>query len=330
MTKHILGNLASLLLLAGMMVGCKPASTKKSSSTKEAVSAAEWVKYEKNPVLGGGDLGTVFDLCVLKEGNTYRMYCSWRPQKSIALSVSTDGKAWSKPEIVLPPLEDTGWEDDMNRPSVVYKDGKYHMWYTGQADGRSRIGYATSEDGLRFTRQSREPVLEPELPWEKVAVMCPHVIWDEQEKLFKMWYSGGEQYEPDAIGYATSRDGLHWTKWEGNPVFKADPSQSWEQYKVTACQVLKRENDYLMFYIGFHDINFAQIGMARSPNGTDHWERYAGNPIISPTEGSWDASATYKPFAIREKDRWMLWYNGRNESLEQIGLACYNSPDLNF
>ena len=27
-----------------------------------------------------------------------------------------------------------------------------------------------------------------------------------------MWYSGGEQYEPDAIGYATSKDGIDWTK----------------------------------------------------------------------------------------------------------------------
>ena len=38
--------------------------------------------------------------------------------------------------------------------------------------------------------------------------MCPHVIWDEEMKLFRMWYSGGEQYEPNAIGYATSPDGL--------------------------------------------------------------------------------------------------------------------------
>ncbi|HKM52332.1 MAG TPA: hypothetical protein VJY33_02920 [Isosphaeraceae bacterium] len=33
--------------------------------------------------------------------------------------------------------------------------------------------------------------------------MCPHVLWDEQAKLYRMWYSGGEQYEPNAIGFAT-------------------------------------------------------------------------------------------------------------------------------
>ena len=52
--------------------------------------------------------------------------------------------------------------------------------------------------------------------------MCPNVIWDESARLFRMWYSGGDQYEPDAIGYAFSTDGLHWTKHPGNPVFQPE------------------------------------------------------------------------------------------------------------
>jgi len=290
---------------------------------------AQWVKHEK-PVLGGGNLGTVFDIFVLKDGKQYIMYSSWRPKRSLAVSTSADGKTWTSPEIVLGPNDATDWEDDINRPSVLKKDGIYHLWYTGQYKGKnSWIGYATSKDGKNFVRQSDRPVVSPTEPWEKVAVMCPHVMWDEKEKIFKMWYSGGEQYEPDAIGYATSKDGLHWDK-HPQPIFSADPSCEFEKYKVTACQIIKRKNDYLMFYIGFLDINFAQIGMARSKNGIDNWERYKGNPIISPTPGSWDASACYKPFAIQEKDRWMLWYNGRNESLEQIGLAIHKGTNLGF
>jgi predicted GH43/DUF377 family glycosyl hydrolase len=184
-------------------------------------------------------------------------------------------------------------------------------------------------DGKNFVRQSERPVISPTEPWEKVAVMCPHVIWDEKEKIYKMWYSGGEQYEPDAIGYATSRDGLHWDK-HPTPVFVIDPSKEWEQHKVTGAQVIKRKKDYLMFYIGFKDINFAQIGMARSKNGIDNWERCKENPIIAPTPGGWDADACYKPFAIQEKNRWILWYNGRNKSLEQIGVAFHQGTDLKF
>ena len=252
-------------------------------SMKKSPEAKKWTKYRNNPVLGGGDLGTVFDISVLKEKDTYKMYCSWRTKKSIALSTSKDGKNWSAPQIILSPVEGSYWENDLNRPVVVLKDGLYHMWYTGQNNGKSWIGYAVSKDGINFERKSNEPVLVAEEAWEKVAVMCPHVIWDKHEKIFKMWYSGGEQYEPDAIGFATSKDGLNWTKSGHNPVFKADPSKSWEQYKVTACQVIERENDYLMFYIGFHDIDLAQIGMARSKDGIGGWERYEGNPVIYPT-----------------------------------------------
>lgn len=291
---------------------------------------AQWIKYEGGPVLGGGDLGTVFDIFVLKDGKEYIMFSSWRPKRSVAVSTSTDGVHWTTPEIVLPPNDATDWEDDINRPAVVKKDGIYHLWYTGQYKGEnSYIGYATSKDGKNFIRQSDKPVISPTEPWEKVAVMCPHVIWDEKEKIYKMWYSGGEQYEPDAIGYAISKDGLHWDKYP-LPVFVADPSKKWEQHKVTACQVIKRKNDYLMFYIGFRDINFAQIGMARSKNGIDNWERYPDNPIIAPTPDTWDESACYKPFAIQEKNRWLLWYNGRNKSLEQIGLAIHKGANLKF
>jgi len=291
---------------------------------------AQWVKYENNPVLGGKDLGTVFDIFVLKNGNEYVMYSSWRPKRSVAVSVSTDGMNWTRPEIVLSPNNQTDWEDDINRPSVLIKDGIYHLWYTGQYKGKnSHIGYATSKDGKNFVRQSDKPVISPTEPWEKVAVMCPHVIWDKKEKVYKMWYSGGEQYEPDAIGYATSKDGIRWNK-RPQPVFAADSTKEFEKYKVTACQVVKRKKDYLMFYIGFSDINTARIGMARSKNGIDKWERFSGNPIISPTPGGWDADACYKPFAIPEKNRWMLWYNGRNKSVEQIGLAIYQGADLKF
>ena len=291
---------------------------------------SKWVKYEANPVLGGDELGTIFDISVLAEEGEYKMYCSWRPRKSLALSVSSDGKSWSQPEIILGP-GDNYWEEDLNRPVVVKKEGIYHLWYTGQAKStHSWIGYATSSDGVHFTRMSAEPVLSFEAPWEKVAVMCPHVIWDEQEKLFKMWYSGGEQYEPDAIGYATSPDGLHWTKQEDNPIFVANEANEWEQYKVTACQVIKREEDYLMFYIGFRDIDFAQIGMAKSKDGISGWERYSGNPIIYPTPDEWDADACYKPYAIEEKDRWMLWYNGRVHHTERIGLVIHEGKNLGF
>jgi predicted GH43/DUF377 family glycosyl hydrolase len=294
-----------------------------------AQTAAGWVKYEKNPVLGG-KLGTCFDIAVLRDGGKYRMWFSWRPKQSIALTESEGGQTWSQPTIVLGPNPRSGWEDDVNRPVVLKKGDTYHMWYTGQAKGRSWIGYATSPDGKAWARQSDKPVVTPEPPWEKVAVMCPHVLYDEKENLYRMWYSGGEQYEPNAIGFATSRDGVKWTKDDKNPIFRPDPKNAWEKDRVTACQVIRQGDWYVMFYIGFRDQNTAQIGLARSRNGITDWQRHPANPIIRPGRGQWDGDAVYKPYAIFDGRRWLLWYNGRNGGREQIGVATHDGEDLGF
>jgi len=299
------------------------------ASTNHSQLPAGWIKYKSNPVLGG-DYGTCFDISVLKDGAVYRMWFSWRPRASIALVESTDGFHWSTPVIVLAPNQASGWEDDVNRPVVIKQGGVYRMWYTGQAKGHSAIGYATSSDGVVWQRISGKPVLSADQPWEKTAVMCPDVLWDKKAKIYKMWYSGGEQYEPDSIAYATSRDGKVWDKRPDNPIFKADPKIEWEQNKVTACHVVHDGKWYLMFYIGFRDMDHAQIGVARSKDGTSDWHRLQANPIVVPAEGQWDADACYKPYAIFDGKKWLLWYNGRRAGAEQIGVAIHEGRKLGF
>jgi beta-1,2-mannobiose phosphorylase / 1,2-beta-oligomannan phosphorylase len=261
-----------------------------------------WKKYPRGPVLGG-QYGTCFDICVLREQGLYRMWVSWRPKKNVAVTESKDGIHWGAPEIVLPPKPSTGWEDDMNRPVIVHREDGYHMWYTGQANGKSKIGYAKSTNG-------RE--------------------WDSKESKWKMWYSGGEQYEPNAIGYATSRDGLRWDKHPSNPVLVPSPGTDWEKERVTASQIIFSKGWYYAFYIGFRDVDHAQIGLAQSKDGITGWVRHPANPIVRPTPGGWDADACYKPYAVYANGRWMLWYNGRNKSFEQIGLVTHSGEDLGF
>ena len=60
------------------------------------------------------------------------------------------------------------------------------------------------------------PVLKPDQPWEMknpehaAAMVFSDGVWfDPKDQLFKMWYLGGESA---STGYATSRDGIHWTK----------------------------------------------------------------------------------------------------------------------
>jgi predicted GH43/DUF377 family glycosyl hydrolase len=258
------------------------------------------------------------------------MWFSWRPKESVALTESVDGIHWTEPVIVLGPNEATDWEERINRPVVLKHSGEYHMWYTGQTNDKSVIGHAVSRDGINWKRTGDKPVLAPELPWEKKAVMCPNVIWDEKDHIYKMWYSGGDQYEPDAIGYATSSDGYTWIK-KSEPVFLPSKCCEWDSFKVTGSQVLYMSGWYIMFYIGFKDVNHAMIGLARSRDGISDWQRYTENPIIDPGNFfSWDRDAVYKPFAILNDDGWYLWYNGRRGPIELIGLAFHEDRDLKF
>jgi predicted GH43/DUF377 family glycosyl hydrolase len=298
--------------------------------TKLPQARAGWKKYEGNPLIGGGKLGTVFDIAVLHEDGRYRMWGSWRPKQSLALFESKDGIHWSDPEIVLPPNPATGWESDINRPYVLKREDGYHMWYTGQAKEQSWIGYATSADGKTWKRMSDKPVLSPELPWEKGSLMCPNVLWDSGQKVFRMWYSGGDKYEPDALGYATSPDGLKWTKHPANPVFTPARENVWERHKVAGAQVFRHGGWHYIVYIGYRDMDHAQIGIARSRDGISNWVRHPRNPIVRPGQDEFDQDACYKPFMLFDGKRWLLWYNGRHGSLEQIALVLHEGEELGF
>ena len=303
-----------------------------------SASAGTWQKYEKNPVLGNAKLGTCFDVNVVTDGPApYTMYFSWRPKRAIALVRSNDAMTWTQePEICLEANPQSGWEDDLNRSCTVFRDGVWHMWYTGQAKDpkrgpMSRIGYATSKDGVHFTRVRKDPVMVPELDFEKESVMNPYVRWDAKRGLWRMWYAAGETYEPNVLCYAESKDGLAWKKWDRNPMFGHGAPLTWDRNRVGACEVHPlADGRWAMFYIGYSDIDTARIGCAVSPDGISDWKRLPQNPIVSPDLGAWDSSACYKPGVVcdTKNNRWLLWYNGRNGSPEYVGCAIHEGLDL--
>ena len=74
---------------------------------------------------------------------------------------------------ILGPQGDSWESKDLFNPAATVKDGRVHLLYRaedssggGLWNGTSRIGMATSDDGLRFERRS-EPVLYPTEPYEE-------------------------------------------------------------------------------------------------------------------------------------------------------------------
>ncbi|MGN1410534.1 MAG: hypothetical protein ACI4XJ_10220 [Eubacteriales bacterium] len=279
-------------------------------------------KYAGSPVFGSRDTGTMFDAYVWKWGEGLRMDVSWRPKKALAVTFSEDGIHWSEPQITLSCDPSSGWEDDINRSCVLPSpDGNgFLMWYTGQAKGKSYIGIARSKDGMTFERFRTGPVLSPEKDFEGESVMNPFVMYENGK--FRMWYAAGETYEPNVLCYAESDDGIVWKKHPSNPIFTCAPENEYEQNRIGSCHIIREDDGYLMFYIGYRDINTACICAARSKDGIEGWRRVSENPLVTPTPGSWDEDSCYKPTVICEEDgSYRLWYNGRRGGDEYIGYA---------
>jgi beta-1,2-mannobiose phosphorylase / 1,2-beta-oligomannan phosphorylase len=296
----------------------------------ELGGAERWTKYSGNPVLGG-DLGTCFDMSVDVRDGLHRMWFSWRPRRGIGYAESRDGLNWTALEHVVlrGDPDDPAGSIEVTRPYVLVESGQLTMWYAAHSERSVVIARATSGDGIEWEREG--VVLEPTLSWEKAALMCPSVIRDDEGQ-YHMWYSGGERYEPDAIGYATSRDGVSWTRVQDEPVLGPGEPGSWEADRVAGAHVF-REGDWLYAaYIGFaNGFEDCAIGIARSRDGVN-WERHANNPVVTRgAAGEFDSINVYKPFVIVDGDEWRMWFNASSpisgndtrpdNRIEQIGYA---------
>src|SRR2546421_7686834 len=103
-------------------------------------------------------------------------------------------------------------------PSVIKKDGKFVMLYRAQDHvGTSSLGYASSDDGIHFTRRA-EPVMVAEAPYEKGGgVEDPRL--QKVGDTFYLTYTGYNNVDgaaPDKkdaqLCLATSKDLIHWQR----------------------------------------------------------------------------------------------------------------------
>ena len=99
------------------------------------------------------------------------------------------------------------------------------------------MGIATSPEGITWTRNAGNTLFENAPPgsWDYPRVQASSMVKDETG--FKMWYSGGS-YMNWRIGYATSEEGLSWTRSPWNPVLDSGESGTWDSKQVSFPYVL--------------------------------------------------------------------------------------------
>ncbi|MBP7687344.1 MAG: hypothetical protein KA765_05535 [Thermoflexales bacterium] len=206
-------------------------------------------------------------------------------------------------------------------PAVLKDDTLYKMWYSGSNGTSNRIGYATSPDGLTWTKYGSNPVLAPTLAWEGSRVFGPTVISDTG--LYKMWYAASDG-TTTRIGYATSPDGITWTK-QGNPVLDVGPTgagyDTWDDAYVSRPSVIKIDGTYHLWYTG-NDGLTDRIGHATSADGVN-WSKDLANPVVDlGAPGAWDWLDTYAADVVAYGDQYLMWYSGSTlPAAYQTGFA---------
>jgi len=207
------------------------------------------------------------------------------------------------------------WDDDaVGEPTIHYDGLTYHMWYGG-GGSRLRTGYATSPDGITWTKHPSNPVLNYGLPsfWDEYRARSPSILFDGIT--YHMWYSGSDgTYR---IGYATSPDGITWTKYPGNfcqgtigqgCVLDTGPS-TWDSDHVSFPMVIHDGMIYHMWYAGRY-LGTTRIGHATSSDGIT-WTKSVTNPVLNlGSAGSWDDDLVYTPRVLynRTTRTFNMWY----------------------
>ena len=267
--------------------------------------------------------------CVLKVGTQWWMWYNGRAGDcftgGIGLARSEDGLIWTK-HTGGQPVFTTGPPGacdatKVDHPAVVRFGGQFHMWYTaGDPKSTYRVAYATSVDGVSWTRQNAgRPVLDLGKPgaFDSKLVLHPAVLRDDRGVLH-MWYNGAGPQRDFHVGYATSRDGVSWQRQNGGKaVLKPALLEGRREDYVYNVMVLSEAGRFHMWYSAALNLRSGQltpranaIVYASSSDGVT-WQRDRSATLFNGEPGSIDEYCCFAPYVVRRgRELWMYYSIG--------------------
>lgn len=267
-----------------------------------SLDGINWTQYSGNPVLDktdgswddlGVETSTIIIDSLAPSSERYKMWYAGQNSISgvydIGYAYSPDGLNWTK-SISNPVLQTgipTSWENGfLEGPSVLLVADTLRMWYasidlTGDGsptDYTGNIGYAWSLDGVNWNKHPSNPIFKSyDSPsWDQASVADPHVIYNGG--VYQMWYAGLNTWSAEnfKMGYATSTNGIDWTRPTSTPVLETGGPTEWDREDASYGCVIYHPIDlqYQMWYTGIDtnslpaDINgyYYEIGYATTPS----------------------------------------------------------------
>ena len=284
------------------------------------------------------DIIAISDCWVAKEGTSYKMWYTCGGlnyptdtllRSRLCYATSLDGINWIKysGNPILDVSYTGGWDSLGVETATVIIDSiaptaeRYKMWYAGQYFNSYRydIGYAFSSDGINWTKHA-SPVIQvgSTSEWDNGFLEGPSVM--KEGSIYKMWHCGYDVSVDGSgtdghtnIGYATSTDGINWTKYIDNPVLRTG-ADTWDSINVQDPHVIKQGSMYYMWYGGGSSTsNYdQQVGFAYSSDGIS-WTKSTYNPVLAKgAPGQWDANTASFPSVVNDDGVLKMWYTGKD------------------
>ena len=170
---------------------------------------------------------------------------------------------------------------NIHSPAILAEDGQYTLFFSGYW-GALEIFRARSADGTAFTPEKSPAVpRDPEgQPGSWNVIGSPSVL--KENGIYHIWFAGASDWNtPAAIGYASSPDGVTFSKYPGNAVLAATDGGA-----VASPSVLLEDGRFKMWYLATEKGGWKpRVCYAESDDGSEWTRRPAPVMESSPAFG---------------------------------------------
>jgi predicted GH43/DUF377 family glycosyl hydrolase len=209
------------------------------------------------------------------------------------------------------------WDESIReRGWILHEDNLYHLWYTGyqNADEPKKLGYATSPDGITWTRCPQNPIHTQD--W--VEDMC--VVKDGDT--YYMFAEGAG----DHAHWFTSKDRINWKRQGPLDIRLKDGSLPPDGPYGTPF-VLHEDGKWYLFY----EKNDDQAVWLAKTDDLKVWTNVQDEPILKPGPEKYDKDMIAVNQVIKHNRRYYAYYHGLDKSTrprENWTTAVAASDDL--
>ncbi|MEP7293433.1 MAG: hypothetical protein ABI835_16735 [Chloroflexota bacterium] len=225
-----------------------------------------WTEVSEDPVMRTRDVpyagiaALASDGMVLDDGTWVLYFYTWETRDGLkgpaaigrATAPAPTGPWTPDPAPILTAGSEGSWDAGMvAAPRIVQTDDGYNMYYTGylpEGIGTGKIGLATSEDGITWTKYDdpattdalyaeSDPVLTAPAGIDDLAQAMVEITPDGWTMIFRQAdFTTGDGNGAMTLNYALSEDGIHWTIADTEPFWSADTVPGANSFWYTAME----------------------------------------------------------------------------------------------